>query len=376
MKKIIVAICFCSIVFNNYTNISANNYNIAYLYTPNGSVFVARIYESEDNISMLEYYMERYFEPYANNPNVTLLSCASDRYNCHGFAWGISEGGPVCGIEPFIEASTPHFHEYWLDGSYEETTEEYAEKSYNQGHSTVISSYPGMHVSKWSSGPLVRHPFDMSPYSDASTYYRLKCPAKIKNRTYTSNNINIHSRCEVEISNTTVEDSASMVIKSNTQIRLLSGFHAKAGSSFHAKIELLDFDVDNPVISIPILSEPCEGYMNTSSAPSLTKQHDIINTSNENEEITSEEEISTLNNTTEIEIYPNPANDKITVKSNAGEYIKQITITDSFGLTVISTNTKNSSSADINISGLINGIYSVRVISENNTVRTAIFIKK
>ena len=160
--------------------------------------------------------------------------------------------------------------------------------------------------------------------------------------------------CDVEIVNSTVENSADLTVIATNSIRLGAGFHAKAGSSFHARIEP---EIFNPT-------------------PSLVRTQNSYNTSNENEDITSEEEISTSNITTEIEIYPNPASDKITIKSNTEEYIKQITITDYFGLTVISTNTEFFFSSEINISGLINGIYSVRVITENNTVRTAMFIKK
>ena len=255
MKRIIIiTICFWSIVFNN----NAGAYETINLYTPNGNIFTADL-RNEDSIGMLEYYMDIYYLPFKDD-NVILLSCASDRYNCHGFAWVISEGGPVCSLEWDV-------YIVMAEGSYEETTEEFAEKIYYvQGHSAVKSQiYEGMYVSKWSSGPLVVHYPNVGPWPQESTdrYYRLKCPSEIKNKTYTTGEAaTIRTRCDVlEISNTEIEAGASVTVISNSKIRLLPGFRAQAGSTFCAKIEPFDFDVDNPVLSIPIESGPCEEYL-------------------------------------------------------------------------------------------------------------------
>lgn len=218
-------------------------YELVNLYTPNGSVVEARLYE--EDLDEYEQFMFEYNTIYSGFPEIILLADATNLYNCHGFTWSISEGGPVSGLEMDFSA-------FWTDGSYEETTEELAEKIfYGAVHSAVKSNtHPGMYVSKWGNGPLVVHPPDLSPYerTEATKYYRLKCLSEINNRVFTSDDVNIYSRCNMEIKNTSVESGAGVVVASGLSIRLLPGFHIKAGGKFEARIKPYDFNVDNPIL--------------------------------------------------------------------------------------------------------------------------------
>ena len=313
-------ICIWVFVFN----MNAQN-EILYLYTPNGSRFRAEIEKDEgDTVQYMYEDFYHFFETSGYDINlVTILAPATNAYICQDFAWIISEGGPVSKI---ITDDIPLF---WEDGSYEETTEANAEKVYYEdaGHAAVKSIlYPGMYISKWGGGPLVCHPFNLTPYEYSSssgvplkkTYYRLKCPSEIKDKTFTDRDVNIRTRCDtINVSNTTIEAGANVTITSNSQIRLLPGFHAKAGSTFHAKIEPFTFDVDNPVIPATASA--------TATSAIAPKQQQALYTPAVHNDATSVEDVK---------------------------------------------------AAEVNISGLAKGIYYVRVITENNALHTVKIIKK
>jgi len=167
------------------------------------------------------------------------------------------------------------------------------------------------------------------------------------------------------IESTQVINSGYTSYRSGDHIILKDGFQAKSGSIFIAKIE-----------------EPCSGTYNPAPPPPLSLVRPPGNFGNDTDsntgdnDLTPIEKIQAVSNISEIEVFPNPANDKITVKSNTGEHLKQIEINNSLGINVLSTNTENVYSSEINISRLASGVYFVRVITENNTIRTAKIIKK
>jgi hypothetical protein len=113
-----------------------------YLYTPNKSQVYA-FQRTEFSPSEIAYYTA---ECAALYPNAEILANASRTYNCHSYAWNKVEGGPTCWLN-----QDPDLHLYWDDGSYEQTTEGYAEKIfyYNGDHSAVKSLiYLGKYESK------------------------------------------------------------------------------------------------------------------------------------------------------------------------------------------------------------------------------------
>jgi hypothetical protein len=109
-------------------------------------------------------------------PQATELNSpsATTTYNCHSYAWHISEGGSICTIAYYSGDTNESV--YWTDGSYVETTESYASKiSYtSDDHSAIQTSSQGIYISKWGNGPLMRHTRDYGPYDMSSRkYYKL-----------------------------------------------------------------------------------------------------------------------------------------------------------------------------------------------------------
>ena len=97
-------------------------------------------------------------------PNAILLEPASRTYNCHAYAWHVSEGGN----KVWIGSSTQTAEDiYWQDGSYGEVTTEAeaAKVSYVKGnHSAVTTSQPGWFISKWGPWPRMKHAWNDCPY--------------------------------------------------------------------------------------------------------------------------------------------------------------------------------------------------------------------
>ncbi|MCR5003696.1 MAG: hypothetical protein K5984_04935 [Bacteroidales bacterium] len=116
----------------------------------------------EEQESTNSYYISHYH-------NAEYLSSSSKRYNCHSFAWNISEGGRICWIngsliaQPTLDGTVASYSDnveaFWSDGLYSRTTSNKAEKIYyyRGDHSAIQSDVSGKYESKWGSGPLMRH---------------------------------------------------------------------------------------------------------------------------------------------------------------------------------------------------------------------------
>ena len=135
------------------------------LHTPNGNIVSAKIYaEWTDELIIIKSEIDSDLVPH-----VTILDSASHTYNCHSYAWNMTEGGPICSLEynpnivPYLDTNNGG------DGSYNEVSESLAEKIiyYKNNvinedkivHSAIKApNNPGMFISKWGTdGPLVLH---------------------------------------------------------------------------------------------------------------------------------------------------------------------------------------------------------------------------
>lgn len=108
----------------------------------------------------------------SQHPNATFLSEATTTYNCHAYAWYMTEGGsPI-----WINNINGSLHVYWLDGSYISTNSTEGTKLYysNGDHSAVNTSEYNKVISKWGQGPLMKHTPNDCPY-DATykIYYKI-----------------------------------------------------------------------------------------------------------------------------------------------------------------------------------------------------------
>jgi hypothetical protein len=121
-----------------------------YVYTPFGSQIAAILNTVQMDQNTYNNIMYEMANEYSES---TILGPATFDYNCHGYAWSMVDHGPTCWLN-----DNNNFHQFWYDGSYQETTEAEAEKIYYFGqHSAVKSEVPGYYESKWGPMALMRH---------------------------------------------------------------------------------------------------------------------------------------------------------------------------------------------------------------------------
>lgn len=161
-RYIIIIFLFASLICNA---------QIVYLTTPKGSKVYA-FKNAEMSASDIQYYTNQTRIQY---PQAEVLVNASARYNCHSYAWNLSEGGTeICWLN-----QDPDLHLYWDDGSYVATNENEAVKIfyYAGDHSAIKSStHTGKYESKWGKLPLMRHSPTYGPtiYNMSSRWYYKK----------------------------------------------------------------------------------------------------------------------------------------------------------------------------------------------------------
>ena len=110
------------------------------------------------------------------HPNANFKEPASRTYNCHAYAWYVSEGGENVWMG-YLDPSAEDV--YWTDGSYFEVTSEdvngwvVAEKvGYPNGnHSAVTTTVVGTYKSKWGAWPLMEHSKADCPYNSTGLKY-------------------------------------------------------------------------------------------------------------------------------------------------------------------------------------------------------------
>lgn len=88
-----------------------------------------------------------------NFPNATFLDHSSTTYNCHSFAWNMTDGGTTCWINAGVNNS--NISKYWNSDYYVSCSSSSTVKIhyYNSDHSAKRSSVSGMYESKWGSAP-------------------------------------------------------------------------------------------------------------------------------------------------------------------------------------------------------------------------------
>jgi hypothetical protein len=205
-----------------------------YLYTPNGSrIFAFQHSEWSDSADIAYFTAECALE----YPDAEILADASLTYNCHSYAWNMSEGGPICWLE-----ESPDLHLYWDDGSYDQTTEDKTEKIfYYNGdygnHSAVKSTtHPGKYESKLGSYPLVRHDPGYGPsiYNmQYRRYYRRCRTTNLTNQTVTINTT--VTDCIINAQNVTVTNNAKLTLDAFKETIVNGPFEIQLGSELEIK---------------------------------------------------------------------------------------------------------------------------------------------
>lgn len=144
------------------------------VYTPNGSL-VPDTYVNPEQLTSydISYISSRVASEF---PQATLISDATTTYNCHAYAWHMTEGGSAV----WMGLSSNPTSIYWTDGSYYQTTSTNngLKVSYSDdNHSAITTEEEGVFVSKWGYWPLMRHRKDYCPYASSNLMYFRKAIA-------------------------------------------------------------------------------------------------------------------------------------------------------------------------------------------------------
>ncbi len=110
----------------------------------------------------------------SNYPNVVILEEATLAYNCHGYAWSMTEGGDTCWINATIIDENDNISKFWDNGNFIQVEYNQAEKIfYPYGDHSAVKYTSTKCISKWGSGPLVKHGLTEGPYLNMTTrrYY-------------------------------------------------------------------------------------------------------------------------------------------------------------------------------------------------------------
>ena len=144
------------------------------VHTPNGSLVQDTNVENESLTSAdIAYIVQRLAIEY---PHAIALSSPTATYNCHAYAWHMSEGGNAV----WMGSTTNPTSIYWTDGSYIQTTEKGngIKVSYANGnHSAVTTDQQDIFISKWGSWPLIKHEKDYCPYISNNLKYYMRAPS-------------------------------------------------------------------------------------------------------------------------------------------------------------------------------------------------------
>ncbi|TZF85561.1 T9SS type A sorting domain-containing protein (plasmid) [Pedobacter sp. BS3] len=147
---------------------------LTYIYTPKGSVVSDTYLDPEYTSTEIAAYNNYVATTY---PLATKIADASHTYNCHAYAWHMTEGGNAV----WIGASSSTAEDiYWTDGSYMEVCNPTfpAKVSYDSDdHSAVTTSTTGIFRSKWGPWPLMEHDKDYTPYNSSSLIYYVRTPS-------------------------------------------------------------------------------------------------------------------------------------------------------------------------------------------------------
>ena len=165
MKRIYQIICILVIIQN------INAQSPTYVYTPRGSVVSDTYIRNEEITAADIVYINGQLD--IQYPNAQKMQESTTTYNCHAYAWSVSEGGqPV-----WMGLSSNPTSIYWTDGSYIEVTnpEDANKVSYaNDNHSAITTSETDFFISKWGAWPLMKHQKNDCPYnSSILKYYKI-----------------------------------------------------------------------------------------------------------------------------------------------------------------------------------------------------------
>lgn len=174
------------------------NETFGQIFTPQGSKVNVINFGEQLTAAQKEAYKQECIQKY---PRAIYLGEATSTYNCHAYAWSVSEGGEKYWMD------SPNNDIYMNDGSYTLTSQsdpKARKVSYSNGdHSAIIPAHGGTDlISKWGIGCLMKHAYNDCPYNSTGLkYYKLSMEisgdevialpstASSATRTYTLSNV-------------------------------------------------------------------------------------------------------------------------------------------------------------------------------------------
>jgi hypothetical protein len=304
------------------------------IYTPACTHLVNTYYTPEMSQADIEYYDNLYTSAYTE---AILISSSSNTYNCHGYAWYVSEGGENVwiGYMPYGYPQLP----FMQDGSYTEVSDMSDAQKVFHGflHSDITTETPGWVQSKWGRGPLMKHEIGDCPFGlpDDIKYYTAETFVDIIW-------LPVYSTLGDLVSSGQVQSSVDF--RAGREIRLIDGFRVQRYSEFNAEIIESCWPASNNVES---------GMYHYNSEIQLSQElTDRDSQSEEKSDIT-----ETLNK--DLLLYPNPASDILYVRGMEKFDLK---ITDCYGRVIKRV---LYCTGKIDISDLHKGIYIIQISGQN-----------
>lgn len=183
------------------THVFAQTYSTTTVYTPRGSSVQGLALTSGDWSNSQKTSIKN--TTLSTYPNVTFLADATHSYNCHSYAWHLTEGQSYqVWINEYDASWNPNVYKYFNDGSFIQVCNEsdadkvhYYSGDHSAVNSTVVS---GKYESKWGANIRVRHnPTDVPSIYNGSfrNYYASTkitgstCNLCSGNRTFSVKNI-------------------------------------------------------------------------------------------------------------------------------------------------------------------------------------------
>jgi hypothetical protein len=149
--------------------------------TPNGTSVNAGQLTSTDIPQDEKDFLKDYFlNKYENC--ITYVSEATAKYNCHAYAWYVSEGG----IDVWL--NSPNQESFWTDGSYDKVDDVtdatkvfYSTTGADHSGTIYSTSSDGTFIvqSKWGCAPMFRHSPSDCEYSSTDLVYFVKCDESV-----------------------------------------------------------------------------------------------------------------------------------------------------------------------------------------------------
>lgn len=169
-KVVYEGIVYILFIIFSISNVCSQEQNREpFTYTPNGSIVSltnrGELLTASEKAAIKAEWTKTY-------PKAFCCGEATTTYNCHAYAWSVSEGGNKYWM------NSPNDDLYWQDGSYIQTNSsdpKATKVSYaSDDHSAIVSIHDYYFVSKWGVLCLMRHTPADCPYNSKNLkYYKL-----------------------------------------------------------------------------------------------------------------------------------------------------------------------------------------------------------